>query len=65
MDSHGQFVEASEGSGTSESKAPGNWQDSGTYRIVTRDGILGLTDFLREKVVEALKEEERRIQGEK
>ncbi|KIV96831.1 hypothetical protein PV10_00648 [Exophiala mesophila] len=36
----------------------GNYQQSGTYRIVTNDGILGLSDFLRQKVVERLKVEE-------
>ena len=36
----------------------GNYQDSGTYRVVTRDGILGLTDFMRERLVERLKVEE-------
>ncbi|QSZ32854.1 hypothetical protein DSL72_002434 [Monilinia vaccinii-corymbosi] len=44
-------------------KAPGNWQDSGSYRIVTREGVLGLTDFLRGKLVEMLKEEEGQIKG--
>ena len=34
----------------------GNYQDSGTYRLVTRDGVLGLTDFLRQKLVERLNE---------
>lgn len=33
----------------------GRYQASGTYRIVTRDGILGLTDFMRERVVKRLK----------
>ncbi|EED17724.1 conserved hypothetical protein [Talaromyces stipitatus ATCC 10500] len=33
----------------------GNYQSSGTYRIVTRDGILGLSPFLREKLVERLR----------
>ncbi|KAL1966738.1 hypothetical protein VTN77DRAFT_3935 [Rasamsonia byssochlamydoides] len=37
----------------------GNYQPSGTYRIVTRDGILGLTPFLREKLVQKLRELER------
>ncbi|PVH91076.1 hypothetical protein DM02DRAFT_647414 [Periconia macrospinosa] len=32
----------------------GNYQESGTYRILTRDGILGLTPFLREKLVQRL-----------
>ncbi|OCK90431.1 uncharacterized protein K441DRAFT_689442 [Cenococcum geophilum 1.58] len=34
----------------------GNYQASGTYRIVTREGVLGLTDFLREKLVQRLQE---------
>ena len=38
----------------------GRWQSSGTYRVVTRDGVLGLTDFLRGKVVEALRREEQK-----
>ncbi|KAJ5086779.1 hypothetical protein NUU61_008086, partial [Penicillium alfredii] len=33
----------------------GNYQSSGTYRIVTRDGILGLSPFLREKLVQKLR----------
>ncbi|RDW82006.1 hypothetical protein BP6252_03118 [Coleophoma cylindrospora] len=36
----------------------GNWQRSGSYRVITRDGILGLSDFLREKLVQRLREEE-------
>ncbi|OJJ05515.1 hypothetical protein ASPVEDRAFT_45039 [Aspergillus versicolor CBS 583.65] len=36
----------------------GNYQASGTYRIVTRDGIFGLSPFLREKLVQRLREEE-------
>lgn len=39
----------------------GGWQDSGTYRIVTREGILGLTDFMRGKMVEKLMDLERQI----
>ncbi|KAF2427229.1 hypothetical protein EJ08DRAFT_699677 [Tothia fuscella] len=34
----------------------GGYQESGTYRAVTREGILGLSDFLRGKLVERLKE---------
>ncbi|KAF2007637.1 hypothetical protein P154DRAFT_419677 [Amniculicola lignicola CBS 123094] len=34
----------------------GSFQDSGTYRMVTREGILGLSPFLRGKVVERLEE---------
>ncbi|KAL3427106.1 hypothetical protein PVAG01_00615 [Phlyctema vagabunda] len=36
----------------------GNWQSSGTYRVITREGILGLSDFLRGKLVQRLSEEE-------
>ncbi|PWY88559.1 hypothetical protein BO70DRAFT_394258, partial [Aspergillus heteromorphus CBS 117.55] len=35
----------------------GNYQSSGTYRIVTRDGIFGLSPFLREKLVQRLRQE--------
>ncbi|CAL5874523.1 uncharacterized protein PFLUO_LOCUS8819 [Penicillium psychrofluorescens] len=38
----------------------GNYQSSGTYRIVTRDGILGLSPFLREKLVQRLRELEKK-----
>ncbi|KAF2704720.1 hypothetical protein K504DRAFT_515976, partial [Pleomassaria siparia CBS 279.74] len=34
----------------------GGYQSSGTYRVVTREGFLGLTPFLREKVVQRLKQ---------
>jgi hypothetical protein len=36
----------------------GRYEQSGTYRLVTNDGILGLTDFLRRKLVERLEVEE-------
>ncbi|CBY01288.1 hypothetical protein IAQ61_003110 [Plenodomus lingam] len=39
----------------------GGWQDSGTYRVVTREGILGLTEFIWGKTVERLQELERQI----
>ncbi|KAI1463962.1 uncharacterized protein F4812DRAFT_445160 [Daldinia caldariorum] len=39
----------------------GEFQPSGTYRIVTNEGILGLSDFLRTKLVERLKEEEGKL----
>jgi len=39
----------------------GGWQESGTYRIVTREGVLGLTEFMRGKVVERLLQLERQI----
>ncbi|KAF2087661.1 hypothetical protein K490DRAFT_56754 [Saccharata proteae CBS 121410] len=34
----------------------GNYQDSGTYRLCTNEGILGLSDYLRERLVERLRE---------
>lgn len=33
VDAEGRFVEGDEG------KGPGNWQSSGTYRVVTREGM--------------------------
>ncbi|KAF2250027.1 hypothetical protein BU26DRAFT_518493 [Trematosphaeria pertusa] len=45
VDGNGMFV-----------SVDGNYQDSGTYRMVTREGILGLTPFLREKLVERLRQ---------
>jgi len=48
VDGNGQFVNEN-----------GNYQESGTYRIITRDGILGISDFIRERLVEKLKELER------
>ena len=47
VDGEGRFVDGH-----------GRYQSSGTYRIVTNDGILGLTAFLRQKLVERLKVEE-------
>ncbi|KAK4452405.1 hypothetical protein QBC34DRAFT_398677 [Podospora aff. communis PSN243] len=38
----------------------GNFQPSGTYRIVTNQGILGLSPFLREKVIARLRQEDKR-----
>lgn len=45
LDGQGKFVDGN-----------GRYQEAGTYRIVTRDGILGLSPFLREKLVSRLKE---------
>jgi len=53
VDGRGEFV-------VGEGHVRGNWQPSGTYRVVTREGILGLSDFLRGKLVEKLKEEEKK-----
>ncbi|KLJ13182.1 hypothetical protein EMPG_11871 [Blastomyces silverae] len=36
----------------------GNYQPSGTYRVITSNGILGLSPFLREKLVQRLRSEE-------
>lgn len=41
-------------------KIIGEFEPSGTYRIITNEGILGLSDFLRTKLVEKLKDEEKR-----
>ncbi|KAI0514562.1 hypothetical protein F5B22DRAFT_610930 [Xylaria bambusicola] len=41
-------------------KIIGTFEPSGTYRILTNEGILGLSDFLRTKLIEELKEEEKR-----
>ena len=38
----------------------GGYQQSGTYRILTREGCLGLSDFLRWKLVKRLQEVEKR-----
>jgi len=53
VDRSGQFVRGDDG-------RLGNWQGSGTYRVVTREGILGLSEFLMAKVVERLREEEKK-----
>ncbi|MCJ1290847.1 hypothetical protein MMC34_002389 [Xylographa carneopallida] len=50
VDAEGNFVDGT-----------GNYQNSGSYRVITRDGILGLSPFLRERVVERLKEEESKL----
>ena len=39
----------------------GSWQDSGSYRVATREGVLGLTDYMRGKVVTRLQELEAQI----
>jgi hypothetical protein len=45
VDGEGKFVDGH-----------GRYQEAGTYRAVTREGILGLSAYLREKVVEKLRE---------
>ncbi|KAG5934454.1 hypothetical protein E4U53_000693 [Claviceps sorghi] len=41
-----------------EGEVVGQVQPSGTYRVLTNEGILGLSPFLREKLIERLKKEE-------
>lgn len=43
----------------------GHYQESGTYRICTRDGVLGLPSHLMKKLVERLKVEEAAIKNRK
>ena len=45
VDGQGNFVDGT-----------GRYQQAGTYRMVTREGVLKLSPFLREKLVERLKE---------
>jgi hypothetical protein len=52
VDGRGEFVDGH-----------GNYQPSGTYRIVTREGILGLSAFLRERMVQRLRLEEAAIKN--
>ena len=59
VDTQGGFVEGDGEGGASA--FPGRYQRSGTYRLVTREGVLGLSDYLRERVVERLKEAERSL----
>lgn len=47
VDGEGKFVDGH-----------GRYQNSGSYRVVTRDGFLGLSPFLRQKLVERLKLED-------
>ncbi|EMC92523.1 hypothetical protein BAUCODRAFT_38590 [Baudoinia panamericana UAMH 10762] len=50
VDGEGKFVDGT-----------GRYQKSGTYRIVTREGVLGLSEYLRKRVVERLSELEVQI----
>ncbi|KAM0722621.1 hypothetical protein Q7P37_002062 [Cladosporium fusiforme] len=45
LDGEGNFVDGN-----------GRYQEAGTYRACTNEGVLGLSPFLREKLVERLKE---------
>ncbi|PNS18106.1 hypothetical protein CAC42_4065 [Sphaceloma murrayae] len=42
--------------GTGKFVDTGRYQESGTYRIVTREGILNLSDYLRKRLIERLQE---------
>jgi hypothetical protein len=52
IDGQGKFVDGH-----------GRYQKSGTYRIITMQGMLGLSDYLREKVRERLEVEEKKIKA--
>lgn len=54
VDGNGQFVDGH-----------GHYQSSGTYRLVTRDGIFGLGQYLRQKLVQRLKIEEANIRNQR
>ncbi|KAK5108676.1 hypothetical protein LTR62_008081 [Meristemomyces frigidus] len=41
----------------------GRYQQAGSYRVVTNDGILGLSPFLREKLVGRLRELDAQVRG--
>lgn len=41
----------------------GGYQASGTYRVCTNEGVLGLTEFMRGKVVERLRELEEMVKS--
>ncbi|OJD34523.1 uncharacterized protein BKCO1_2200059 [Diplodia corticola] len=53
VDGRGHFVDGA-----------GNYQESGTYRMCTNEGFLGLSPYLREKVVERLEVLEKQERGE-
>lgn len=63
VDGEGGFVAAGEGEG-GKGRGVGRYQESGSYRVVTREGVLGLSPYLRERVVERLRGEEERIRRE-
>ncbi|KAH8153721.1 uncharacterized protein LAJ45_02534 [Morchella importuna] len=39
------------------------YEECGSYRLVTNEGILGLSDYLRGKLIEKLKDEERTLRA--
>jgi hypothetical protein len=52
IDGQGKFVDGN-----------GRYQKSGTYRVITNQGVLGLSAYLRERVRERLEVEEGRIKA--
>ncbi|KIW11417.1 hypothetical protein PV08_10717 [Exophiala spinifera] len=54
VDGNGEFVDGH-----------GRYEPSGTYRVVTNDGILGLSDFMRERLMQRLKLHEAAERNEK
>lgn len=52
VDSEGNIVNREQG---------GDWEENRMYRLVTRAGIMTLSPFLRDRLREALVEEERRV----
>ena len=63
VDGEGRFVDGDGKEGEGKSELRGRYQSSGTYRVVTKEGVFGLSAFLREKLVERLREEERRLKS--
>lgn len=43
----------------------GKYQQSGTYRLCTRDGVLGLPDHLMKKLIERMRLEEAAVKNQK
>ena len=41
----------------------GRFQESGTYRVCTNEGVLGLSEYLRGKLVERLRVEEAAVKN--
>lgn len=52
VDERGEFV-----------GSDGNFQESGTYRLVTMEGVLGLSEFLMGRLKERLREIEKTGKG--
>ena len=69
VDGEGGFVEGEDEGGVASTqsseegkgKVTGRYQSSGTYRVMTREGMFGLSPYLRGKLVERLKVEEERM----